>query len=410
MQNYSGAVPAVQKTIAVLEHLRATGAAPTLTELSQALHLNRSSLLAILNTLRGAAYVTRDAAGRYQLGPGLLPFGAALTRASGLLDAFEHPASWLVNAAGESVALTHLAAEGAVCLAFQPGRHNVRAVVELGHVTAANRSAGALAILAAPDGGHDFQGPVGLSLSETALEAVRTCGCAYVEDAAEPGQSALAAPVCEAGGRVVAALELLAPTYRLNAPGGGLRVAGRLVIAAARQVSLALGCAEYAPYHQHSTEPWRGSGPAGLHGPELDAFLAQPWLASLACLRENGYPYTVPVWYEWRDGSFWLAPRAGARWSGYLRNHPQVSMTIGEPTPPFRRVLVEGLAEPVKGAVSPLVKRMAERYLGTYAASYLASTADRHGSPLRVRPNKLTCWEGLVGRVPDPPATARRAS
>ncbi|MFI5267352.1 MAG: pyridoxamine 5'-phosphate oxidase family protein [Chloroflexota bacterium] len=460
MQNYSGAVPAVQKTIAVLEHLRAAAAAPTLTELSQALCLNRSSLLAILNTLRGASFVTRDDADRYHLGPGLLPYGSAVT--TGLREAFDRPAEWLVEATGESVALTHLAAEGAVCVAFKMGRHSVRAMAELGQVTPVARSAGGLAILAGPtrtastegqgEDGHTFPGnhphprsaagtsfvisrdprppsmPIGtdssldarndkgLAISEgitAVLEAVRTCGCAYVENGPDAGQAALAAPVCDATGQVVAAMELLAPWYRLNASGNGLRTAGRLVIGAARQASLALGCSDYEPYQQPRSclEPWRGSGAAGLHGADLDVFLAQPWLASLACLRENGYPYTVPVWYEWRGGVFWLAPRLGARWAGYLCNHPRVSMTISEPAPPFRRVLVEGRATQAKGSAAAMVKRMAERYLGSYAGSYLATTAGRHGPAIRVAPDKVTSWEGLVARVPaSPPGEARRAN
>ncbi|HVA23171.1 MAG TPA: pyridoxamine 5'-phosphate oxidase family protein [Chloroflexota bacterium] len=405
MQNYSGAVPAVQRTVAVLEHLRLATSSLTLTELSQALALNRSSLLAILNTLRAACFVARDEAGRYHLGSGLLPYGAALARAGGLLEAFEHPAEWLVEASGESVALARLTAAGAVCVAFKPGRHSVRAIAELGQVTPVSRSAGALAVLATTE-----QACTETEIAPSVLQAVRTCGCVYVEEAAEPGQAALAAPVCDGRGQVVAAVELLAPSYRLTPDGGGLRTAGRLVIAAARQASLALGCAGYAPYQQPRSgpEPWRGSGAAGLQGSGLDGFLAQPWLASLACLRENGYPYTVPVWYEWRAGAFWLAPRLGARWAGYVRSQPRVSMTISEPAPPFRRVLVEGRAEQAKGPASAMVRRMAERYLGSYAGSYLATTAGRHAPAIRIAPDKLTSWEGLVARVALPSAAGTR--
>ncbi|HEY8694774.1 MAG TPA: pyridoxamine 5'-phosphate oxidase family protein, partial [Chloroflexota bacterium] len=148
-------------------------------------------------------------------------------------------------------------------------------------------------------------------------------------------------------------------------------------------------------------ELWRGSRSTGLHGAELDAFLAEPWVASLACLKENGYPYTVPVWYEWRDGAVWLVPRSGAVWAGYLRVHPRVSMTISEPQPPFRRALVEGVAQEIAAhdaGTSPemIERRLAERYLGQQAASYLASPPRRRDTVVRIEPEKITSWEGLV--------------
>jgi PPOX class probable F420-dependent enzyme len=137
-----------------------------------------------------------------------------------------------------------------------------------------------------------------------------------------------------------------------------------------------------------------------LHGEELDAFLAKPWVASLACLKENGYPYTVPVWYEWRGAAVWLVPRSGAAWAGYLRIHPHVSMTISEPQPPFRRALIEGVAQEVSqgGDSSPDVieRRLAQRYLGQQAVSYLARPARQRDIVIRIEPKKITSWEGLV--------------
>ncbi|MBV8085376.1 MAG: helix-turn-helix domain-containing protein, partial [Chloroflexi bacterium] len=149
MQNYDGAVPAVQKTIAVLEHLRAAEAAPTLTELAKALELNRSSLLAILNTLRSAGFVLRDEADRYHLGPSLLAFAPSVARAHGPLEAFEQPAQLLVDGLGETVALVRLTPQGAMYVSVKTGYYAVRAVVERGHVTPALSSAGGLALLAA---------------------------------------------------------------------------------------------------------------------------------------------------------------------------------------------------------------------------------------------------------------------
>jgi hypothetical protein len=43
---------------------------------------------------------------------------------------------------------------------------------------------------------------------------------------------------------------------------------------------------------------------------ERDAFLALPLLCRLACLDPRGWPYVVPVWYEWDGAGFWIIPRA----------------------------------------------------------------------------------------------------
>ncbi|MBV8086880.1 MAG: pyridoxamine 5'-phosphate oxidase family protein, partial [Chloroflexi bacterium] len=296
------------------------------------------------------------------------------------------------------------------------GYYAVRAVVERGHVTPALSSAGGLALLAALGtdeaaalgldprpaaaapatlAGNEAQAFAGSGRAPMAwdlLERTRKAGWVLVEDALELGQVSLAAPVLDFDGRAAAAIELLGPAYRIV--GDGLAQAAEMVVGAARQASLALGCADYRPYASAGTDLHSS---AGLQGVELDAFLAEPWLASLACLRENGYPYTVPVWYEWRDGAFWVVPRAGSRWAEYVRLHPQVSMTISETAPPFRRVLVEGPAELAPGAYAAAIeRRMAHRYLGPHAESYLRRQAGRADVAIRIVPDKLTSWTGLV--------------
>lgn len=265
MANYQQAVPAVQKAIAVIEHLRTASEAPTLSELSRILAVNRSTMLAVLNTLRNAGWLVRNGEGRYRLGPAMLSFS---------------PAS-----------------AGAVGRAQQ----------------------------------H----------------------------------------VCDAGSLLNEAEHMLNEALRLILPA---RVRDEVT----------------------ATEPWRGSHMGGLHGADLERFLALPLVASLACLNEDGYPYTVPVWYEWRDGAFWLVPRSGARWVAYVQAHPRVSMTISESPPPFRRVLIEGQAERRALNSRDVERRMAERYLGTDASHYMASRGSRPGLVLRISVNKLTSWEGLV--------------
>ena len=85
---------------------------------------------------------------------------------------------------------------------------------------------------------------------------------------------------------------------------------------------------------------WAGSGP--IEPKELDAFLSQALVASLSYLSKDGYPASVPLWYDWDGRAFWLVPSPGAEWAVYARRNPRVSLSVSESTPPLRRVLARG--------------------------------------------------------------------
>ncbi len=146
---------------------------------------------------------------------------------------------------------------------------------------------------------------------------------------------------------------------------------------------------------------WQAAASGPLGPADLAHFLAEGRVATLSCLGENGYPYSVPVWYQWEAGRFWVVARAGARWAHCLERNPRVSLTISESSPPLRRVLVEGDAEPVTGPgsveqIRAIELRMAVRYLGPAAASYLAAMPGRAQRAFVIVPGKLITWHGLA--------------
>gem|GEM_PF-1343196 len=151
-----------------------------------------------------------------------------------------------------------------------------------------------------------------------------------------------------------------------------------------------------------SPEPvWRSEASGPLTSAELDRFLNGGLIATLSCVQENGYPYSVPVWYHWEDGRFWVVPRARAEWARYLDQNPRVSLAISEHHSPLRRVLVEGKAEPVFGQrgedrVGQLTALMARRYLGPSAAPYLEATMLQVRRVFAIVPEKLVTWHGLA--------------
>lgn len=175
-----------------------------------------------------------------------------------------------------------------------------------------------------------------------------------------------------------------------------------LGLAAHHLASVLLEAAEDHPSDGVLSKPvWRDEASGPLQPAELSRFLAIDLLATLSCLNESGYPYSVPVWYLWEDERFWVVPRGRAEWARYLEWNPRISLTISEPNPPLRRVLVEGDATPLTGPGSgeraiELSARMAERYLGPAAASYLGATATQTRRVFMIVPNKLVTWRGLA--------------
>ena len=61
---------------------------------------------------------------------------------------------------------------------------------------------------------------------------------------------------------------------------------------------------------KESDESWRGKI-GKMSGDEINGFLEEPFLARVACLDDNAWPYVVPCWYQWDgDGALGRSARA----------------------------------------------------------------------------------------------------
>src|SRR5207244_7983868 len=139
---------------------------------------------------------------------------------------------------------------------------------------------------------------------------------------------------------------------------------------------------------------------------ELDAFLSQALVASLSYLSDDGCPASVPLWYDWDrlDEAFWLIPSPGAEWAEHVRRNPRVSLAISESTPPLRRVLARGpmLAADDSDAVQwrTVEGRLAARYARLDAARLLEGRRGQSRTLLRLVPEHLIAWRGLLRPAP----------
>jgi hypothetical protein len=156
------------------------------------------------------------------------------------------------------------------------------------------------------------------------------------------------------------------------------------------------------------TGSWRGESIGGMSQEEVDKFLDGPWIARLACLKPDGYPYVVPVWYHWDGEAFWLVARKKSDWAHFIAEDPRVSLVVDEPEPPIRKVLCEGTALVIEKGVGPFLQNgkksvwnllgelhTGPRYLGDKAQEYRGSVNLEPCWTFKIVPKKLTTWQGF---------------
>lgn len=100
---------------------------------------------------------------------------------------------------------------------------------------------------------------------------------------------------------------------------------------------------------------------------DREAFLQQPHVGVIATLRRDGRPYTVPVWWLWRDGVFWLTGTYNRVWCRQLMHDPRASLCIEATEPVPGHVGVDGRATPFELPdfdIWPISRELAEKYVG----------------------------------------------
>jgi DNA-binding IclR family transcriptional regulator len=357
--SYRERVPAVARAVRALEHLASSQRPLSLTALSKAIDVGPSSLLAILTTLRNLGLVSRSPRdGRYLPGPGLVALGTAAAQQLEPLHTFDLLASELVESLGETVLLWIQQGDGLAMAAVREGTQPLRYVPTLGVRLPAS----------------DWTSSTADGLTEGSLE---------------PGVWLLAAPLDEH-----ALLAVVGPEARLKGTAG-----------------------ERARATLHSVIAGDARGVAAGSGPieprELDTFLTQALVASLSYLSDDGYPASVPLWYDWDGRAFWLVPSPAAEWAEHVRRNPRVSLSVSESTPPLRRVLARGPILPVDDPDASQWRsvegRLAARYARLEPSRLLEGRSGQSPTLLRLVPQQLIAWRGLV-RPLQPASIATRAA
>lgn len=146
---------------------------------------------------------------------------------------------------------------------------------------------------------------------------------------------------------------------------------------------------------------WRGKI-GGLDPEEFNSFLNEGFLARLATMDGNGYPYIVPIWFEWEpnEGIFWIIARERSKWAQMIIDNPKVALSIDEDKSPLRKVFVQGRVELIEkpnvgGAWVPIAQRMSIRYLGEHGPDYLVPKLGNNRWLFKVHPDTIVTWSGV---------------
>ena len=142
---------------------------------------------------------------------------------------------------------------------------------------------------------------------------------------------------------------------------------------------------------------------------ERDAFLdTRQVLMRIACVRPDGAPLVTPIWFIHRDDAIWFTPRARSEWFGCLRADPRVSLCIDQDVQPYRKVVIDGVAELAHDvgqddAWRDLYREIARRYVDVDGAeAYIQRTIDEPRGLYRVRlaDAKVRTWRMPVPGEP----------
>ncbi|KAA3661492.1 MAG: hypothetical protein DWQ04_16275 [Chloroflexi bacterium] len=391
---YSKQVPAAERTLNILEVLAEAPDGLTASELLAEVDFPRSALFALLNTLKARDYVIQqDNRGKYLLGPAL--WGLSPSKTGGMAALIqEFQADIELDDVAETVVLCQLEEAqsivvsqrkgvGRVQVVFQTGERRDATAVSDGQVLLAGLSPTKLTKVA----------PDWFQVNREILQKIRVTGTVRVETA---DTIEFACPICADGVKPMAALMTSVPKFKLRV--ASIDQTQKLLQQAASRLSFRIGAPVYQPYGWAQGE---SIGPnRALDGPELTQFLQEPWGARLACVRQDGTPHVLPLWYEW-DGRFiWLTASPGAQWKTYVQDSQPVSLTIDEPWAPLRRAFIVGMAELVPNAQIPggldaLRQRLAVRYLGRGAEKQVQLMESEGWEAVRIRPSRITGQQGL---------------
>ncbi len=221
---------AIDRTVAVLELVAASPAGLTLTDLATGLDLPKTTAFRILQALVGHDLLRKDKATKvYRLGPTLITLGTHAVQQWDLRSVSRPYLQQLSRATNETVFLSVLYKDAAICLDTLDSDRSTRFLVGVGRKMEFHASATGKAILAfQPDDEiarilqKESLAPLtSQTITDTDrltahLKEVRRRGYAFCDGEAEVGVRAIAAPIMQGEDQAIGSVGIVAPAERLD--------------------------------------------------------------------------------------------------------------------------------------------------------------------------------------------------
>ncbi len=227
-QPRAGSVHSVDRAISVLQVL-ARGGPETVTEIAAQLGLHKSTVFRLLATLEARGLVEQNTSrGRYRLGYGVVQLAAGAAKKHDLSVISRPICQELAEVVGETVNIAVPDGTDVVAIDQVIGPASVTSVNWVGERTPMHAAAAGkvfLADLAEGDLRHRVSAGLKRFTERTLVDPdtlverlaeVRERGYGVTFDEYEPGLAALAAPIRALDGRVIAAVAISGPTFRIN--------------------------------------------------------------------------------------------------------------------------------------------------------------------------------------------------
>jgi DNA-binding IclR family transcriptional regulator len=241
------------RVLDILEVLAGRTASYSLRDLSQELSAPKSSLIPLLRTLLGRGYISQDRSGEYSLGTRILELSARLDQQSDMRKIAHRELLALRNQTGESVILSRLTSDrhSVVFIDTVDSHHRVHASAQVGethplHSSSSGRLLLAYMPVAERDAIIDTLQLTPLTRKTITsrkalrdeLERIQSSAVCITVDQTILGRCAIAAPIFNHWGEVIAACVLNAPTERVQ---DAIPALTEAVTACAASISLQIG-------------------------------------------------------------------------------------------------------------------------------------------------------------------------
>lgn len=254
MANETGLVQSVDRAVTVLEILGRDGTVGV-SELARRMDIHKSTVSRLLATLERRGIVEQQADGvQYSLGVGLVRLARSVTEDLDVVALARPVAEDLSRASGETVNLSLLEGGEVVNVDEVNLSDSVLSVTWLGRHTSLHNTANGKIFLAHLDEaevGRILAGDLEATTEHTVTDPgelrrqmaeIRRSGHAWQYEELEPGLSAVAAPVRDSGGAVLATISVAGPTFRMSQE--RIPELTRLTVEAAESISRKLGRTE----------------------------------------------------------------------------------------------------------------------------------------------------------------------